>query len=344
MTLDHRRSTVGLMPSLSAPIGEDRLMAVNMSLDMSLETAMAQRPGSAGLHRGSQQLLTLALGQTAPDAVRLVNLERMSPARHHGGAGLAHGLRRVLTPHPRRSALTFGVEEVGARHAAAGGVQLPIPHVSVGAWKAPGIGHGVAHLRCSHSPTIANAASTGAHRQSGGDVIRTGRICIDIDAAVIKTVGRIDGRIKSEQAIFEDRSGLLPAREIRRPHPAEGRTDVRECAFARVLAVINGWPRGPNRGIVPRSVITIAYHRAVSAYIEQPCRYTPSRLRVNLWYRNPSGGSRLSQQKDSNGYHPVGEHFGVSRFPLMFPFHNTKLGEKHAWPGRPAKTRERRLM
>lgn len=90
-----------------------------------------------------EDLLPLALGQTAPDSVRLMDLQGVPTALEQRRAPRTDRLRLRLAPGPRRSSFTFGVEEVRAGHAATRGVQLPVPHVGVGPRKAPGVSHHV---------------------------------------------------------------------------------------------------------------------------------------------------------------------------------------------------------
>jgi hypothetical protein len=47
-----------------------------------------------------------------------------------------------LPTRSRRPALALRMEEVRAGHPATGRLQLPVPQVGVGSWKAPGVRHG----------------------------------------------------------------------------------------------------------------------------------------------------------------------------------------------------------
>ncbi len=105
-----------------------------------------QRPGvlvgAASVCDGQcEHLRPLALGKPTPDAVRLVHLQGVGPAGHHGRALEAHRFCLRLAPRPRRSAFTFGVEEVRAGHSTARRMQLPIPQVGIRSGQAPGISH-----------------------------------------------------------------------------------------------------------------------------------------------------------------------------------------------------------
>src|SRR5664279_6469189 len=100
-------------------------------------TALERSARSA--HR--EHLGSLALREAPPDAVGLVNLQRVRPAGSHCGALETHGLGLGLTARACRPTFALGMEEERAGHAAACGVQLPVPEIRVRAGKAPGVRH-----------------------------------------------------------------------------------------------------------------------------------------------------------------------------------------------------------
>lgn len=91
-------------------------------------------------------LLPLALAQATPYSVGLVHLERMFSTLQQRRTPRTYGFRLGFAAGASRAALTLRVEEVGARHAAACRIQLPIPHVGIGPGKAPGVCHDIPFL------------------------------------------------------------------------------------------------------------------------------------------------------------------------------------------------------
>ena len=264
------------------------------------------RQASAGLDGQVQQLLSFTLGQSAPDAVRLVHLEGVGAAGGQRRAFQAHGLRRLFPTGPGRPAFAFGMEEERACHPAAGGMQLPVPHIGIRPGKTPGIGHGVAHLHRSPSSTNAVQANIGSTADNGRNMARSGRIRIDIDAAVIKTLGPSYGCIKSRDGIFQDRLGAVVPSEM---PTGPGRTRCSQewsCSVERIRSVMNGWCLNPNQRPCPRSVVTIGYRPTYSSYSERRTRYTPSKLVTFVsWFGQlrPIGDA----MQYPNGCYPVGE-------------------------------------
>lgn len=107
-------------------------------------------------------------------------------------------------------------------------------------------------------------------------MIRAGRIRIDIDAAVIKTVGPIGGRIKGAESILQDRSGP-PSTPVTHHGPASReRISDRDRSFARSLWVMNGWCRALTGDGRPRNVITIPHRHLVLIYPQQRFGYSES--------------------------------------------------------------------
>jgi len=98
--------------------------------------------GAGSVCRGKREhLRAFAFGEAAPDAVGLVDLERMSPAGRHRRTFEAHGLGLGFPSGPRWSAFPLRVEKERTGHPATGCVQLPVPQVGVRAGKAPGVRH-----------------------------------------------------------------------------------------------------------------------------------------------------------------------------------------------------------
>ncbi len=119
-----------------------------------------------------QHLSTLALGQSAPDPVRLVHLQCMGAARGHRRALEADGLRLRLAACPGRSALALGVEEVRTGHSAARRMQLPVPQIGVRAWQASGVSH-VDPLASDQCPDESSQGESRTEQRSRG------RVCCD---------------------------------------------------------------------------------------------------------------------------------------------------------------------
>ncbi len=202
-----------------------------------------------------------------------MDFQRVGPAGEHRRTVVAHGFGAGLASRASRSTLAFRVEEIRTGHAAAGRVQLPIPHVGIRPGKAPGIGHGVAHLRHSPSSTVTNEASIGAHL-----LARPGRIRIDIDAAVIMTLGPFGERIKSGFVIFGDQFRTLRTLQTPFVRSMLERAGRPGRTFATSAEAIN---RGRVIGEGTRrmrSVITIAHQRSDLSYIERHFNYTPSKV------------------------------------------------------------------
>ena len=167
------------------------------------------RPGQC------QHLRALSFGESAPDSVGLMHLQRVRPASGHGRALEAHRLGLRLAPRACRTAFALRMEEERTRHPATGSVQLPVPKISVRAGKAPGVRH-VDPLCGDHTcgdqlligPTVpgirARSASRhnpprtflGQPRQSVGEPCR-GRIRADPGAVDDQTLDRFSSRDKS---------------------------------------------------------------------------------------------------------------------------------------------------
>jgi hypothetical protein len=107
---------------------------------------------------------------------------------------------------------------------------------------------------------------------------RSGRIRIDIDAAVIMTLGPFGGRIKSRSSIFDDRLQGLGAPEMCAASTTDDRAEWSGRTIDGSPAAMNGWCAATNQGQGPRSVVTIEYQDRRSPYLEQRDRYTPSGL------------------------------------------------------------------
>ena len=272
-----------------------------------LNTAGLDRKRSAGLDRKSQDLLTFPFGQAAPDSVRLVNLQGVGPARGQRRALEADGLGGRLASRTRRPPFALGVEEVGTGHASAGGVQLPIPHIGIRSGKTPGISHRDAHLRRSPSSTFAVRASTVQWvRRSAGTQSRSGRIRIDIDAAVILTLGPNAHRIKSGSSFDQDRLQPAGTLQTRLFVPSGQLAQGVDTPDDRSLAVMNGWSFSPNRGLRARSVVTIEYRPDKMTYVERQHSYTLSKLSFFVSrFARMCPNSELRQS--SNGRHSVEE-------------------------------------
>lgn len=101
--------------------------------------AAARRLETSGARR--ENLLSLVLGQAAPDSVRFVHLQGVTSAFQQRRASGANRLGLGLAACSGRPAFAFRVEEIRARHSSAGGMQLPVPQVGVRPRKTPGIGH-----------------------------------------------------------------------------------------------------------------------------------------------------------------------------------------------------------
>lgn len=147
-------------------------------------------------------LLTLRLGEPAPDAVGLMHLQRVPTALEERRASRTDGLRLRLAPCARRAAFALRVEEVCAGHAAACRVKLPIPQVGIRSRKTSGIGHRSSPLDLT-SPRLAVSRQAELTRRDGrpprrrrtqssesrGDAGIADDLTIDRTAMMIKTVG-----------------------------------------------------------------------------------------------------------------------------------------------------------
>jgi len=165
--------------------------------------------GRVRLVRGRQHLLSLALAQATPNPVRLVHLQGVPAAGLQRGAMRADRLCLGFAPGPGRAALALRMEEVSAGHAAAGRVQLPIPYVGVGSWKASGICHRAPLLRSGPVPRPIPTKGDAAPGVSRRSADRRGcscerpcfhRIRSDAGAAVDLTIDRRFVMIKTAAA------------------------------------------------------------------------------------------------------------------------------------------------
>lgn len=161
---------------------------------------------------GGEHLLTLALAESPPDAVGLVNLQGMPPARDQRGTTRADRLGLGLAAGAGRAAFTLGMEEVGAGHTATCRLQLPVPQIGVGTRKASRVGH-VVHLLDRFGPVPRTSPTKGGTTPGTVDGCRpvrrcrhvrrhpsgcpcSHRICVDAGAAVDLTIDRDAGMIK----------------------------------------------------------------------------------------------------------------------------------------------------
>ena len=114
------------------------------------------------------------------------------------------------------------------------------------------------------------------------ELARSGRICIDIDAAVIMTLGPFGGSIKSRIVIFGHQfhdQWRAPRRGPTAAPSVMGRgADGRWITLDERVPSMNGWFGHPERLAPPRSVVTIAQRRHRSPYVEQRIGYTPSKF------------------------------------------------------------------
>src|SRR3954464_5283597 len=85
--------------------------------------------------------LSFALREAAPDSVRLVHGQGVPAAQLQHRACLTDRLRPGFSARPGRPAFAIGVEEERAVHAAAGTLELPVPHVCVGAGEPASVRH-----------------------------------------------------------------------------------------------------------------------------------------------------------------------------------------------------------
>ncbi len=102
----------------------------------------ARSDWASGPHGGIHlQMVPLSLGESTPDAVRLVHIDRVLTAGHHRGAVQADGLRVRFAAGSGRTAFAFGVEEEGTGHSATCGIELPVPAVGVRSRKSSRVCH-----------------------------------------------------------------------------------------------------------------------------------------------------------------------------------------------------------
>lgn len=188
-----------------------------------------------------EHLRALALREAAPDSVRLMHLERVRSAGGHGGALETHCFGLGFAPRAGRSAFAFGVEEERTRHAAARGMQLPIPEISIRAGKAPRVRHVDPHF---DHPKVVNSTPPGisARRTSRENVAygspgatadgnrlvalpRSGRIRADLGVVDLSTLDRFSSRDKTLITFFFDLD-RVPAGPCRQPHVALSRASI----------------------------------------------------------------------------------------------------------------------
>ncbi len=91
--------------------------------------------------RKREHLRPFALGEAAPNAVGLVDLQRVSSAGCHRRTFKADSLGLRFPSGPGGSAFPLRMEKERTGHPATGCVQLPVPKVGVRAGKAPGVRH-----------------------------------------------------------------------------------------------------------------------------------------------------------------------------------------------------------
>ena len=167
-----------------------------------------------------EHLRPLTLRETTPDPVRLVHLERVCPAGRHRGALETDGLGLGLAPRSCRTAFALRMEEERTRHAAACGVQLPIPEIRIRAGKAPGVRHVDPHfdhpkVKSSTPPGIwarMTSRENSAHGSPGAPVRgnrlvvlpRCGRIRADLGVVDLSTLDRFSSLDKTLITIFFD--------------------------------------------------------------------------------------------------------------------------------------------
>lgn len=175
---------------------------------------IARRPGgrppsaaavSVRSGAGSENLLPLVLAQAAPDAVRLVDLQRVLAAFQQGGTTRADRLGLRLAAGPCRASFAFRMEEVRAGHAPTCGVELPVPQVGIRSRKTPGIGHRISLLDLGHpAPTHRARTDLGQgarwHPRAEGPTRTVASR--DAESVVGLTIERAASMIKSEPARY----------------------------------------------------------------------------------------------------------------------------------------------
>ncbi len=167
----------------------------------------------------SEHLGALTLRESTPDAVRLVDLQRVRAARHHGRTLETHRFCLRLASGSRGSALSFRMEEEGTRHSPARRVQLPVPQISIWAGKAPCIRHfdPLWSVQTSGVPTEPGMRARSVTRSTRrgrplGDLVgetlrglpRWGRIRADPGADDDQTLDRFSSRDKTLILFFVD--------------------------------------------------------------------------------------------------------------------------------------------
>ena len=172
--------------------------------------------------RGGQgeHLRPLALGEATPDPIRLVNLEGVRTAGSHSGTLETHGLGLGFTARACRPSFALGMEEERTRHAAARGVQLPIPEISIRAGKAPGVRHVYPHFdhpkvtiptppgiwarETSRKNSSNGSPNAGARGNFVVALPRNGRIRADLGVVDFSTLDRFSALDKTLITIFLD--------------------------------------------------------------------------------------------------------------------------------------------
>ena len=177
------------------------------------------RPDSSVRSGHGEHLGPLALREATPDAVGLVNLQGVRTTGGHRGALETHGLGLGLAARACRSAFALGMEEERTGHAAACGVQLPVPEIRIRAGKAPGVRHVDPHF--DHPKVITSTPGIWARgtarkidskgsptvRTTGNFVValpRCGRIRADLGVVDLSTLDRFSSLDKPLITIFFD--------------------------------------------------------------------------------------------------------------------------------------------
>ena len=145
---------------------------------------------SAGLGRVGQHVGPLSFAHAAPDAVGLVNLQRVLPARRDDGAGRTDCFGPRLAPGSRRAPFALGVKEESAGQTAAETGSLPIPEISVGTRESTRVSH-VRYRLCHPQERCRPRFGRKATVVFTGDRSASScRVLVDHDCLVIKTIGR----------------------------------------------------------------------------------------------------------------------------------------------------------
>jgi hypothetical protein len=174
----------------------------------------------------------------------------VGPTGGHRWTFEAHRFGLRLAPGPGRPAFTLRVEEERTGHAAARGVQLPVPQIGIRAGKAPGIRHfdPLGDDLNPNSPTGLGIWARSAARidESGVIVIEmtadafsrlpcSGRIRADPGAVDLQTLERFSSRDKTLITFFVDLEKDCPGGGRR-----TGAEEVCVVAHTTVLAKIGG--------------------------------------------------------------------------------------------------------